>query len=768
MRPLFLLAAVLISCLAASQDNLRLPVPEGWGVAVGFDRETPAELEMMRRAGVKIARLDLFWHRVEREKGVYSFAEYDARVRAFMDHGITPMLILDYGNDLYQRGAPRSPEARAGFVAYARAAVDRFRGRGVIWEMWNEPNGHLYWPPKPDVREYIALALEVGKMFEETAPEEMLVGPASATIDFPFLEACFRAGLLRYWHAVTVHPYRSEEPETVAAEYARLRRLIGRYTPVGARTGIISGEWGYSTADRGISLERQSDFMLRQYLVNLMSGVDATIWFSWRNSEADPHAGDLRYGLVLNDLRTKPAYDGRRAMAEALAGFRYSKRLDLGDPSLYCLLFDNGVDHRLVAWSSTRPLVVAQIPLGAATARVWTVGKAPRVLEAERQALRLTLESTPQIVQPIGPDPFLRQAALIPELPAFAEVGTVEDVRTLFEPFLTLRRPARIGEADETATRPLSETVFRTFPRLEDRHKEARRVRLEISLTGFPPLVQSTVLTHRYPLSAGLVSPLAGRASVIVDNPSGMPFEGRLLVITDKAQLTSPLSFEEGDLSVRRQLQEMPNLFPSERVRIVVEEQGRGGFREVLRTGNVRIHWHDDFVGLPIGAESQKALYSHRTEGDPKVAAEARVTVAQAPRGLSREPVNALKIDYRFEPGWQYLLLNALAERARSLPGTPEFFGMWVHGDGSGAILRMRFEDASGQTFQPEAGPVDWNGWRFVRFALSGEGAGRWGGANDGVVRYPIRIVAPVVLDNPAGAGAEGTIYVTGLFVAGE
>ena len=43
------------------------------------------------------------------------------------------------------------------------------------------------------------------------------VGPACSTMDFKFLEACFKGGLLDYWSAVTVHPYRQTAPETVAA-----------------------------------------------------------------------------------------------------------------------------------------------------------------------------------------------------------------------------------------------------------------------------------------------------------------------------------------------------------------------------------------------------------------------------------------------------------------------------------------------------------------------------------------------------------------------
>jgi hypothetical protein len=88
---------------------------------------------------------------------------------------------------------------------------------------------------------------------------------------------------------------------------------------------------------------------------------------------------------------------------------------------------------------------------------------------------------------------------------------------------------------------------------------------------------------------------------------------------------------------------------------------------------------------------------------------------------------------------------------------------MWLWSDGSGDILEVRFTDATGQTFQPYGGRSDWHGWRWVAFALNGDGAGHWGGAEDGVVHYPIRIDTALLIDSQGGNGAHGTVYCTGL-----
>ena len=94
-------------------------------------------------------------------------------------------------------------------------------------------------------------------------------------------------------------------------------------------------------------------------------------------------------------------------------------------------------------------------------------------------------------------------------------------------------------------------------------------------------------------------------------------------------------------------------------------------------------------------------------------------------------------------------------------------YGLWIRGDGSGDVLRMRYVDPTGQTFQPEFGAVDERGWRYVGVPLDGSG-GRWGGANDGVVHWPLRIVILASLERPGGRGGKGSVAIARPTIAYE
>ena len=254
---------------------------------------------------------------------------------------------------------------------WAAAAVRHFRGRGILWEMYNEPN-IFFWKPKPDVHQYAKLALAVGLAVRAAEPGETYIGPATSTIDFAFLEKCFQAGLLEYWSAVSVHPYRQEGPEAAVAEYIRLRNLIDRYAPQGKKIPIISGEWGYSSAWNKQDETRQGKMLPRQWLVNLAQGVPLSIWYDWHDDGQDAKEPEHHFGTVhfpYDPARQpvyepKPSYLAAKTLTTVLNGCRFEKRLPQPSGDDYVVVFSNGKEKRLVAWTTSAKRHPVQIDVG--------------------------------------------------------------------------------------------------------------------------------------------------------------------------------------------------------------------------------------------------------------------------------------------------------------------------------------------------------------------------------------------------------------------
>ena len=149
---------------AVAKPNALPPpvVPQCVGVNIHFTGQPTQDLEGLARGGFGWIRMDFLWDAIEKTKGVYDFSAYDSLLAGLTARHIKPLFILDYGNDLYEKGRPRTPEARAAFARFAAAAVRHFRGKTILWEIWNEPNGG-FWLPKANVQEYGALALETAR-----------------------------------------------------------------------------------------------------------------------------------------------------------------------------------------------------------------------------------------------------------------------------------------------------------------------------------------------------------------------------------------------------------------------------------------------------------------------------------------------------------------------------------------------------------------------------------------------------------------------------
>lgn len=346
---------VLLGCLITLAANgLEPVVPDGFGVNIHFTDPKPGEMKQLANAGFKWVRMDLHWGGTEREKGKYDFRAYDRLMTALDEHGIRALFILDYANRHYDSGlSPHSEECRAAMARWAVAAVEHFKGRGVLWEMWNEPNIKHFWKPEPNVTNYVALSRTVGKAIKAAAPKEQFCGPATSTIDLKFLEACFQGGVLEEWDAVTVHPYRQKDPETVLPEYAKLRALIDKYAPRGKQIPIISGEWGYSCAWKKFDDPRQGKYLPRQFLVNLLAGVPLSIWYDWRDDGTDPKEPEHHFGVARHESpHVKPSYRALQKLVGELRGYQFDKRIETGDVSDFVLMFRQSSGVKFAAWTT--------------------------------------------------------------------------------------------------------------------------------------------------------------------------------------------------------------------------------------------------------------------------------------------------------------------------------------------------------------------------------------------------------------------------------
>jgi hypothetical protein len=384
-----------------------LRVPAGIGVNIHFTHAQPGEMEMLADAGFRWVRMDFTWSATEKAKGQYDFSAYDHLLDLCDKHHIRLMAIFDYSNRLYDDDlSPHSDEGVSAFANWAVAAVKHFKGRHVLWEMYNEPNIG-FWRPKPDVNAYIKLALAVGEAIKTAEPEEFHCGPALSGTDAAWLESCFKAGLLQYWDAVSVHPYGDEPPETRAKHYEGIRALIDHYAPRGKSIPLLSGEWGY-TATR-VSAETQGKYLARQILFNISSGIPLGIWYDWHDDGTDPKEGEHHFGTVANAYHRdknpvydpKPAYLAARTLTYQLEGFGFSHRAALTNAADFFLVFTKDREKRAVAWTTSGTPHAVYVAFGSGEVSVIDhTGESLPAIRGDEKGLTVNLTDGPKYLVP--------------------------------------------------------------------------------------------------------------------------------------------------------------------------------------------------------------------------------------------------------------------------------------------------------------------------------------------------------------------------------
>jgi len=764
-----ILMALWGSCGYAARSGLPAStVPDCIGVNIHFTGTEREQVDMIADAGFRFVRMDFHWASIEKKKGGYDFKPYDELVDSLATRGIRALFILDYGNPLYDDNlAPHTDEGRAAFARFAAAGAAHFKGKGVLWELWNEPNGG-FWRPQANVEDYVKWAAAVYRALKKADPECTVLAPALAGWDMAFLDSAFKQGLLKATDVVSLHPYGSAKPEDAAILYAGTRELIAKYAKKGTNYPIVSGEWGYSSWENGVSLETQADFIARQFLSNMASGVRLSIWYDWRDDGLDPNENEHHFGTVYNDLKPKPAYTAVKTLTTELDGYSFASRISGDSPEDYLLLFRKGDSYRLAAWTVGEPHSLS-LPIDVEQVEIVSRSGERTKADIKNGRIELKLTNSPQYVEPIGTSTrWAMEAAWNVEAgTVLTDSGLQVKVKSVVNGDLVPNATVSVsGAGVERASVKFNTQASAVSPDARPEHNFSTRYRY----TGEPqPLVTVTLLPEGMTEPIVRVVELDKSACPIIEV---LPSTGRDVQVAvrrpaagGRGRFTGRLVLGNAD-GIRLERDEATvDLAPGEDRTVIhfKAAQASAAFsfacKLVDKKGN-------DIVRIPAGrfvivesfADGRPGetvmKYGVRAEGDAKVAGEGKLTYVKAPEGAPEDV--CARLDYSFGEGWKYLCVS---QHARiPIEGKPRCVRMWIKGDRQG-VARLRLEDAGREIFQPDYGSLDFADWRCLEADLTGAHCGHWGGKNTGRIEYPIKWETLFLFDNTARRETRGTIY---------
>ncbi|MEJ7607354.1 MAG: hypothetical protein WKF37_14085, partial [Bryobacteraceae bacterium] len=361
-------AIVCVSPSAAAEPPEPVVRDSRFGVAThfgqGWDPETL--MPMVAKSGLGWIRDGVPWQSIEKKKGRYELpAGTDKWIRIAREHGLRIILVLAYGNSLY--------EDKFDAGAYSRAAAWLAReldGRIDAIEVLNEPENYglrkFYggrwngWELKqsvsPWVPKYVTLLNKAADAIKAANPRMNVIGLGSAPpVGFRELEM----GIHPSVDGIVFHPYSRREPEYVpyaatptnlardgiatadvqgsfASQIAMFRQRAKQYK---ATDRLWLTEWGHSTYQPdnnrkrmkvAVTAEQQAAYISRRLVESLGLDVTVSIIYDLRDDCADPSRSLCNFGLLKMNGEPKPSYFAVQRVCEALKGATADEPQSLG------------------------------------------------------------------------------------------------------------------------------------------------------------------------------------------------------------------------------------------------------------------------------------------------------------------------------------------------------------------------------------------------------------------------------------------------------
>jgi capsular exopolysaccharide synthesis family protein len=365
----FVLVLVAIAAGRAEKADAG-PLPFGLGVHVQAWQMELGELERIKGAGFNFVRWGMGWEAIEKSPGIFDWTTADAIFENLKRVGLSSIVIIGGGNHLYSPwlelprlpgvretrvpGPPESDAARMAWQRFAAAVAKRYADDPVTWEIWNEPDLSIFWPPQPDPDAEVQLVSTTCGAIKAVVPGATVVAPSTAALPVrvpKFYTALAHADISGCLDGLSMHSYRIEDgrqpdPESVEPENLASRALLGRISARWRTLPLLCTEWGYPSS--AVSPETQSAYLARTYLVNLASGVGATVWYEWKDSRNEVLNPESHFGLETAQgvFKTTPNFE----LIKRLLHMRFLRRLEAEDPEVQALLFEEGNTDQVVAW----------------------------------------------------------------------------------------------------------------------------------------------------------------------------------------------------------------------------------------------------------------------------------------------------------------------------------------------------------------------------------------------------------------------------------
>ncbi|MET0454896.1 MAG: cellulase family glycosylhydrolase [Mycobacterium sp.] len=301
-------------------------------------------------------RFDIPWFHVQNRQSTFVWTTVDAVVNAAVSRGFfvlasivtcPPWAAVNTSGLQWTR-----PRSAADYAAFCETVAKRYLGKIDAYEIWNEPNGALFFGPAPDAAFYTSMVRAAYPRIKAVDPSVTVLAGAmgstnttDSTVDaVEFLTQCYQNSLAGSCDAVSHHPYDWGFAATFADgmrfENAPIRQMIKMHALMkrngdGAKK-LWATEYGAPTVG-AVTQEQQNNLLfngLQQW--RGVSYAGPMFFYTMRDAATGGSNAENNFGVATSAYAPKTALYGLESLGRA--GYpttdAYSAFMANADPAL--------------------------------------------------------------------------------------------------------------------------------------------------------------------------------------------------------------------------------------------------------------------------------------------------------------------------------------------------------------------------------------------------------------------------------------------------
>ena len=333
-----------------------------FGICINTTLIDEALISKLKTDGIKYIRMSIYWYGVEKTKGIYDFSKADNEINLILNNGMIPQIILFGGNTLYGENelSVLTEIGLAGWSNFVTNVVDRYKNKGVQWEIWNEPWNSSFWSPftVTSGKSYANLVKRTYPIIKSIDKTATVVGTSMVNFDLrlsDWYELACKYDLLKYLDKISLHYYSLETtyPEKdIQGFYDKLRFINRKYIDYDIPLTVT--ETGYTTAPSStetVTEANRSKYMPRVLLLNLINGVDGTCIYEAKSKQIPNTDREQWFGLLKIDNTPTTTYTNVIKLISELSNYAYVDRIKSNTDDYILKFVDANNNFKYVAWT---------------------------------------------------------------------------------------------------------------------------------------------------------------------------------------------------------------------------------------------------------------------------------------------------------------------------------------------------------------------------------------------------------------------------------